>query len=160
MKVLQWNCQSVNSNKTDLLLLIKTYKPDIIILNETRFKPGFEGQLHNYIGIFSSLPEGYAGIALYIKLNIKFIQKNLDNLKIFNNRFQHLCIEIDNLNILALYIPPDITVSERMWRIVFEEVKDTFLVCGDLNAYSPFWGCSSDNGNGRRLGKLYLNWMV
>lgn len=70
--VIQWNCRSANSKKSDLFYLINTHKPYIISLQETWLRPNHPFKIRGYSSVREDRSDGYAGVALYIHESLSF----------------------------------------------------------------------------------------
>lgn len=82
LNIFQWNCNSLFNKQTQFFNFISFFKPDIIILNETKLsKERFESELYiknlsNYNFLHKHREEfinGAGGVAILVKkvLNIK-----------------------------------------------------------------------------------------
>lgn len=65
--ILQWNCRSLTSKKSDVTYLINKYNPAVLAFQETWLKPGFQFRLSSYVCLREDRNDGYGGVALLIK---------------------------------------------------------------------------------------------
>lgn len=77
--ILYWNIRSANANKTDIYVLMKEFKPNVIALTETWIKPNKTLNIKGYVSICENRKDGKGGIAILIKKKIKFTKRNQIN---------------------------------------------------------------------------------
>lgn len=71
-KAIQWNCRSVNSEKSDLIHIINKYHPTIVCLQETWLKPESVIKIQGYSCIREDRSDGYGGGAILVKHTFSF----------------------------------------------------------------------------------------
>jgi len=146
-RVLHWNIRGAINNRDTLILLVRDYDPDIICLNETFLSVNKHFHIKKYNIIRDDRDDGRGGIAILIK---KGIQCNIIHTDFINrpNHCQFMALELDGLGLVAMYNPPDITLSIETLQRIVDIFNNTFLLVGDLNAQNMAWGSSSNNRNG------------
>lgn len=111
-KVLQWNCQSVRKKLTELEHHSKDF--GIIILVETWCKPQDTLRLRDFDTVRSDRENQTGdGVAILARHSLRYTILNLT--KICDNKLEVCGIKVTlndrPLNIVSVYIPPDVRVS-------------------------------------------------
>ncbi|KAL7294944.1 hypothetical protein TKK_0011864 [Trichogramma kaykai] len=155
LKILQWNCRSIQ-NKLDLHLHSEEY--DIIIIIETWLKPEKNFNLKNFNCIrFDRNDElEHGGIAIYAKQNINCqridFDTDLDSLELGAISFQ---TNTGEMIVVACYRSPTgnntISLNDIGFVTGIIEKFDKFLVVGDFNAHHPFWGSRHSCASGSAI---------
>lgn len=154
LKLMQWNIHSFNSNKVNLLLFMKEHQPDLVFMSETWMSPRHTMNISGYFNVRSDRKDGYGGLAIAIKHNINIAVINL-NLDIIPKEIQMLAISVEKkLTILSIYCPPTFTITLDMWTHIINKLEPPYIILGDLNANSMWWGSGKTNRNGRILENL------
>jgi hypothetical protein len=150
LKIIQWNCRSVISKKTDLIQLINKYNPMVIALSETWLKPEFLFRISGYNCVREDRPDGYGGVAILVKNNISFKclslpAHNLDN-------FNAVGVQIDHISIISVYVPyASSEVLSQDIEQLFSTLSNSFIILGDFNCHHQIWGSGLTNNNGEHL---------
>lgn len=149
-KILQWNCLSINSNRTDLLHLIDTYNFNIIALSETWLLPGSSWNIRGFNILRDDRDDGYGGTALLIhnKLDFTPIHINTHNLPL-----QMSAAKIQGITIASFYLHSD-NISYLSVRSLIQQLDPPLILCGDFNSHNPIWGSLTINNRGRILERL------
>ncbi|CAH0550742.1 unnamed protein product [Brassicogethes aeneus] len=100
--------------------------------------------IYRFQTIRSDRTDGYGGVAILIKNNIKHTQIN--NFKFNNNRIQQITIKMGSLNIIGIYCPPQDKIPKNAF---YSELNGQLLIMGDLNAHHNTWGSAQVNHNGK-----------
>lgn len=156
LRLLQWNCRSLNANKESLDDLISKFFPDIILLTETWLKPNQNFYLKNFKIIRCDRPDGYGGSAILIHKNIPFSLINSPELTADNNvsisiSAAKILLPSFQFSIYSVYIPPSANISILSFETFFDHFNGNFVIGGDFNAKSPLWGCNNYNTLGSNL---------
>jgi len=153
IKIIHWNCNSINNKIEEFKDFIIKFNPEIVLLNETKINDFMANVIfsdfveYDYLHKQRSSKNGAGGVAIMIKKQLKFESFNIFgnlNLEILTIKIQ---LNKKDLIIASYYNPPDIQLSEKVFTILSEQKKD-FLVNGDLNAKTRDIGCTSTNNNG------------
>lgn len=151
LKVLQWNCRSVISKKSDLIYIINKYNPSIICLSETWLKPEFLFNIPGFTCIREDRADGYGGVAILVRRCIPFSRLVLPshNLDVFNA----VGIQLNNnISIISVYLPhasPELLNNNI--DPLFSFLSGSYLVLGDFNSHHRAWGSGLTNSNGEQL---------
>lgn len=67
LKIAQWNLCSFQAQHNHLLLLLSKINPDVLALQETRFKNSEHSEIRNYKCFFKNRSQAAGGVAIYVK---------------------------------------------------------------------------------------------
>jgi exodeoxyribonuclease-3 len=160
MKLVSWNVNGIRAvvRKGTLQEFIKTHKPDILCLQETKAEQGqAEIDLPEYEEYWNSSGgrKGYAGTAIFTKVQPLGVQFNLphaltDRYGDANKEGRVIAAEFEKFYLVNVYTPnakPDLSRlafrhkkwdSEFLSYITNLEKKKPVIFCGDLNvAHTP-----------------------
>ena len=138
-KLIQWNLQSLNTNFSDLKLLLNQYNPACACLQETMIANRTITPPSNY-NIMLSTPtrnDGHErGTAILIRKNIFSQQIAL------NTDLQAVAAKVyigaKTYTICSLYLP-HIATDKRDIKNLMNQLPQPFLILGDMNALSSLW---------------------
>ena len=142
--ILQWNCRGLISKWGEMKNLFSVLAPVIIALQETWFLPTdqYNFNLFNYSLYRHDEVSGerrHGGVALYINNNFSHNPINL------RTDLQVVACTIflngRNVDVCSIYIPPDSDPTQILPALnnVVTQLRNPFLLLGDLNAHSPSW---------------------
>lgn len=100
-KVLQWNCQSITPNKSDLIYLLNKYKPYICALQETWLKPGSLFKIRGYSCLREDRVDGHGGVAMLVKHPLSF---SLFSIPSHSNNFSIIAALVENICYVSMYL--------------------------------------------------------
>lgn len=147
-KIIQWNCRSITSKKSDLIYLINKHKPCIIALSETWLKPNTFFRISGYTCVRHDQSNGYKGTAILIKNPIPYTAFPLPS---HSNDFSMTAIISNNICFISIYIPfPTSDIMSCIDNII-SNIPKPFMILGDLNSHHPSWGCSLNKNYGENL---------
>ena len=155
LNILQWNCYHLTDLKfNELETLLEETKPSILCLSEISAvdKKFHQRRFADYSRPLVVKPDGAKGVAMYIRLDVKF--KNYasinDDDKNFYGQSIDIAIEDDMIRLFHLYVNPNTKKNDRIkyWDDLtsnMEEVKN-FVIVGDINENSKLFGeCNSSH---------------
>lgn len=151
--ITQWNIRSINSNRDNLINMIRKTSPDIILLNETWLKPNYNFKITNYDIIRKDRNDGKGGIATLIRNNLIYEEIKLNHINP-SDPCQILIIKIKELNVINIYNPPSNIIPLATINRIISGLTGQIVIMGDLNALSPLWGSKTTNLNGQNIQKL------
>lgn len=163
LKMMQHNIRSIKSNKDMLEQHLLINDIDIALLGEIWLKPEENIHIKDYTFNSTKRADGYGGVAILIKKNIK--HKLINN----NNKFDPIEIaEIEttnlkkNLTLVSIYIPPNINI--KLLKKKFNELitnynnKTNVIIAGDVNAHNELWEMDSINNRaGETIAQIVLD---
>ena len=146
LNILQVNTRSLNKNYDNLISLLKSLPkfPDILCISETWLKPNTAplNEIEGYKSYHTLRPDGYGGVAIYVKQDITSIPLSDYCL---SNDIAELCtikITIDNSNyvISSLYRPHDKHDKVNEFNLFMDNflsqnifIDNQTIVTGDFN---------------------------
>lgn len=150
---MHWNLRSANSNRNNLISLIRKYDPDVICLNETWLKSDQNFNINSYHIIRQDRDDGYGGVATCIKKNIIFTNiKNSDN-----NNIQYIITQISDINIINIYSNSNLNITNDVLEEIYSHINNKSILMGDLNSHHPIWDEVPMNRGGGILSDFVLN---
>lgn len=147
-KILQWNCRSITSKKSDLIYLFNKYKPSLCTLSETWLKPGFSFKIPGYSCLREDRDDGYGGVAILINNSFSFTSFPLPS---HSNDISVVAALVNNICIVSVYFArPSVNILTEINNILHILPKP-FLVMGDFNCQHQAWGSSVTSCYGEQL---------
>lgn len=150
LKILQWNCRSINNNRTDLLRLIDLQKPDVIVLSETWLLPGVHTQIRGFNIIRDDRDDGYGGSAILVRNYLPF---STIHININSDTIQMTAVKIKDLTVASFYLSSDAITYNDVSMLV-QQLHPPYLLGGDFNSHNPIWGSFTINNRGRIIERL------
>uniref|UniRef100_A0A2S2NJB5 Putative RNA-directed DNA polymerase n=1 Tax=Schizaphis graminum TaxID=13262 RepID=A0A2S2NJB5_SCHGA len=150
LKIVHWNANGITRKTNELSAFISTYKPDIILLNETHLKPNLSLKIPNFITYRNDLPlirgsPAHGGTAILVHRTIVHQQINI------NTKLQStsILIKINNKTTLvsSVYKPPSSTLIRSDLDLLIN-AADNIIIAGDLNSKHPLWNSRRTNATG------------
>lgn len=151
---LQWNCLGYQTHQHELNILVNTYSPSIINIQETKFNINFQPKYKNYTSYFKNLntqTNAHGGVLTYVHETITSYEipliTNLQAVavKVFY-QFEHI-----NCNI---YLPGTQNITESDLVDLINQLGSTFIIQGDFNGHNPLWGSDHLDSRGKLLEKI------
>lgn len=153
LNIMQWNAQSLNSNKHIFTNFLYTYNIHIAIISETWFRPGQYFEIKNYNIERNDCGNKHNGVAIIIHKSIIYTKINT----YFDNSLQNICVQISinnkMISIVSFYSPlnSDPVFNKDNFDSLVKSIPGPFLFAGDFNAHHTSWGCGSDSSRGRNI---------
>lgn len=104
LKIIQWNLCSFQAQTNHLQLLINKYSPDVIALQETRFKDNKHCDLRTYKCFFKNRSTAAGGVALFIKKALSILPVTI------NSQFEVVAVRVlcdVQITLCNVYFPPN-----------------------------------------------------
>ena len=150
VRILQWNCRSINNKIGVLCKIIETFKIDVVLLQETFLDNKKSLKINNFNIIRADRNAQGGGVAIAIKniwcykrININVNSEEIEvigcNIKINDNK---------NLNVISMYINHNININMADMDNIFINIQAPFIIGGDFNAHSMEWGCANNSPRG------------
>lgn len=156
IKILQFNIQSLKKqgNKELWELCLHNNEIDVAILAETWLTDNIETSINNYNYAFSNRTDGFGGVGIYLRKNIKFsvfkIACGIENIGITTINLKK------NINIISVYCPPNVATQnfkneiDKLF-IYIRKLRNLTLIGGDLNAKALAWNPMASDARGKIL---------
>ncbi|XP_017776638.1 PREDICTED: RNA-directed DNA polymerase from mobile element jockey-like, partial [Nicrophorus vespilloides] len=149
LSILSWNARSFLSNHSAIINYANNSNIDILLISETWIRPGVRVSTPGYRAIHNRRDDGKGGVSILLakKYNCPmhipmFVHPRLA---------QFATIRIAGIEIVAVYIPPDVYFNRGSWDRLIGTLNPPFILAGDFNAHHTYWGHNGDNRNGREL---------
>ena len=136
-KIIQWNCRSARTKKSDLIYLINKYQPVIFAIQETWLKPCSRFRLQGFLCVRDDRSDGYAGVAILISNIIPF---SVLTLPPHTDSFNIIAVRAFNISFISIYIPrPNSQVISEISSLL-SAIPHPILLLGDFNVHHISWG--------------------
>jgi ribonuclease HI len=147
-RLLQWNCRSIISKKSDLLFLIKKYDPFVISLSETWLKTESCFKISGYSCLREDRSDGHGGVAILVKNSFHFTYHPISS---HSNDYSIIAAIVNNICIVSVYIPHPTLALLRELRNILISLPKPYIIVGDFNCHHQTWGCSNSNELGDEI---------
>lgn len=153
LNIIQWNAQSLNSNKHLFINFLYTHSIHIAIVSETWLKVNQNFNIRNYNIERNDCGNNHNGVAIIIHKTINYSKVNT----YFDDSLQNICVKItvDNkvISIVSFYSPTNCNPSFNKVKLdsLVKSIPSPFIFAGDFNAHHTSWGCGSDSPRGREV---------
>lgn len=148
--IIQWNCNGLKNNLSELQIIRSNLLPVILALQETHLKPDEPFRLRGYRCFrkdVQPLQRAQGGVALFIRNNIPVKEIRLIS------ELQVTAVQIESplkVTICNFYLP------DGNWQVhdihnIIDQLPRPVLIVGDFNAHSPLWGSLALDTRGRRV---------
>lgn len=153
LKVLLWNANGIRSRVPEISSTLSSRNVDIFCLNESRLRNDEFVDIKGYKFIRNNrIDRGGGGVAIFIKTNLDVVEFHCDTVDRCEIAYLDIRTEKRKLRIATIYCPPAIPLSENALKQI--TLKGFTILCGDLNAKHPAFGCLTANSNGNALLRL------
>lgn len=154
MKILQYNCQSLKNNTDRISFYLNKIGYVIVVLSEVFSNKNRTNKIINFNLIEKTRADGYGGVAIGLRKNIKF------------NRIRYQCDDIviirtnnlkRNFYICTVYFPPSMKIncfSSISNLVYFLEPFNDVLILGEFNVRNINWGDVLNTPRGTLLENL------
>ena len=156
-ELIHWNLRGLQANRDELSLLISSFNPEVVALQETNIGINHNINYQNYS--FYNCPGSetngiyHGGSALIIKKSIphKFIniQTNLQAVAVRVTSFK-------TITVCSVYLPPSQRWDIKDLEELYQQLPSPAILMGDFNAHSHTWGCRDTNRQGRLVEDFIL----
>lgn len=148
MQIVQWNCRSAVSKKSDIIFVINKFNPFIFALAETWLKPSSAFKISNYFCLREDRDDGYGGVALLIKSSYSFTSLSFPS---HNSDFSIVGAIVESICFISVYIPHPSSFILQELNGIISNLPKPFLILGDFNCQHQSWGSSVSNAYGNEL---------
>lgn len=138
--ILTWNCKDYYQHYEDLYLLLSTYNPQVLCLQEKHLKTDHLPQ-HSTYTIMTTYPtsnvHAHGGALIAVKESISFQQI------IIHEDLQVIAIKLNfntPVTICCFYPPPQQPIEQQTFRQILRQLPAPVILVGDFNAHNPLWG--------------------
>lgn len=154
LRIASWNAAGLKNKLTDLATFISLNRIDIMVVTETHLIRDDEVSIKGYYlypaNHTSNRRRG--GAAIFIKTSIRHIAIQIDTAQ--KVQCSAVSVSLHNgqaINISAIYLQPQESWTTNEFKDLFNKLGERFLVLGDWNAKSYWWGNPRSNARGTAL---------
>ena len=147
--ILNWNCNGFFTHYEDFKLLLHTYAPSIICLQETHFKSNFSPTIPNYSS-FTVWPAqnvvAHGGVTLAVSSKLHAHRISL------NTNLQAVAVQIlapQKITVCTIYLPPNIPLLQSDFNALLEQLPSPLILTGDFNSHHQLFGSTHTNTRGQ-----------
>lgn len=158
LRILSWNCNSLQQKVDELRNFILQHPVDIILLQEVKTLNPKRIKIQNYTlyltprNVHGSAADVYGGTAIYVKNNITHSQLNPVNNIIIENTIVEIKIGSDKIKIVCIYARAGHHISDLEKELKdLINLDDKVILIGDYNAWHTHWGNSRNNSYGEKI---------
>lgn len=150
---MQWNAQSILSNKLLLTQFLYEHNIHVAIISETWLTPIKHFNIRGYKIERHDIGNKHNGVAILIRNNINYRKI----ITYSDNSLQNICVRITvnntEISIVSFYCPTNCTPSfdKHKFESLIKSVPEPMIFAGDFNAHHTSWGCNSTNPRGRDI---------
>lgn len=149
LNIIQWNIRGLKAHLNYIHILNEKYKNSIFCIQETKLKENNLPNFKNFKTFYKNkLTDtiAHGGVAFIISNSIACSEVKLQsNLKV-------IAIEIYNpikMTIINLYL--DKKIRSYDLENIIKQIKQPFIILGDLNAHNPLWGSKKERKRNRKF---------
>ena len=153
LNIVQWNAQSIISNKLLLTQFLHDNNIHIAIISETWLTPIKSFKISGYVIERNDIGNRHNGVAILINNSITY--HKIDTYS--DNSLQNVCVRIivnnRQISIVSFYCPTNCTPSfdKNKFKLLVNSIPEPMIFAGDFNAHHTSWGCNSVNSRGRDI---------
>ena len=158
VNIIQWNCRGFRANFNEINLLINTFEPVAVCLQELLLSDSYVFSNRSY-DLVSSLPQknnnnrphGGAGI---------LVRKTIPHSVIpLNTSLQAVACRVSTPQantVCSIYLPPSSSWTHADLTSLVQQLPSPILLLGDFNAHDSLWGCTSTDTKGQEVANFLL----
>ena len=167
--IIQWNCSGLQTRFNDVKLILASFNPKILCLQETNILPpdpnilddegkvkesyylkfkGYQGY-HSYAT--NENGKAHGGASIWVWNGIPHKELKIDS------PLQAASVQIDDgrkISVSSIYVLNNTTPSLETLNNFKNQLPPPFIISGDYNAHSPVWGNVDVNGRGKEVEKF------
>ena len=145
--IIQWNIRGLRANYSELQLLINTFQPVALCLQELIIPESYKF-LNRQYSLLTKLPDldingrPAGGAGIMVRNDIPYSELKL------NSSLQAVACRIsapEPISVCSVYLPPTSNRNHGDLSTLVAQLPSPVLVMGDFNSHSTLWGCSSTN---------------
>lgn len=153
IKIMQWNAQSIVSNRLVLSNFLYDNNIHIGIISETWLKPNQRFNIRGYSIERNDTGNKHNGVAILIHNSIVYSKL----VTTFDNSMQNIGVRISignkEISIISFYSPTNCNpiLSKTKLDALIKSIPRPMIFAGDFNAHHTSWGCNSTSPRGRDI---------
>lgn len=154
--LVHWNCRGLLNNLHDVKGIFATHSPVAVCIQETNLGAKHKNVLKNY-QVFRRDREQASrlsgGVAIIIQNGIAAREHKL------NTRLEAVAatlLAFKTITVCCVYLEPHLTITLQDLENLRNQLPEPFLLVGDFNAHSSFWGSEKTDARGQILEDFIL----
>ena len=156
--IIQWNCRGFRANFNEISLLINSFEPIALCLQELLLSDTYAFNNRHY-NLLTNLPpttsnnrpQGGAGI---------LVRKTIPHSVIpLNTTLQAMACRTSipqPITLCSIYLPPPSAWTHADLISIILQLPSPVLLLGDFNAHDSLWGCTTSDKKGREVVNFLL----
>lgn len=158
LNIVQWNAQSINSNRQDFNYFLHMHNIHVALLCETWLKPHMRFKMKGYNIVRLDSGNAHNGVAILIHNSLQFSKINT----FCDDSIQNVAIRLkygnnSEISIVSFYSPGNTSLTKPKFDNLINSIPAPLLIGGDFNAYHTAWGCNRVNTRGREVLEIINN---
>lgn len=151
LNIVQWNAQSIVSNRHVLTNFLYDYNIHVAIISETWLKPNRQFNIRGYNIERNDTGNTHNGVAILIRNS--FVYSRVTTA--FDDSLQNICVRVvvgsKELSIVSFYSPSRCRppFNKNKLDALIKSIPSPMIFAGDFNAYHTSWGCDTTCPRGR-----------
>ena len=137
-RIIELNCNGLNTRAVELKRLIAERDPDILCLSETKIQK-YAPRFKNYSCEYKNRKKEGGGLCIMLKIGISYKVKKLKQYNEGNLEIQAVSIVMENreysLDICNIY-NPNKNIAKAEMRHYIQQLNEHLVLVGDLNAHT------------------------
>lgn len=153
LNIIQWNAQSILSNKRSLQHFLYDNNIHIAIISETWLRTHHRFNIRGFSIARNDSGNKHNGVAILVHNSIRY-----SHLRTFSDdSLQNICIQVSINNksytIASLYCPTKATphFEKNKFDALVKSLPKPVIIAGDFNAHHSAWGCNTISPRGRDI---------
>ena len=145
--LIQWNCRGLKANFNEILLLLSTFSPSVICLQETSDNISLK-HYTMFNCISKNIDKAAGGSSIVVNDKVPHSPVKLDT------PLQAVAVRVTlhkTITICSLYLPPNDSIDNVTLNKLINQLPEPFILLGDFNAHNPLWGCNKINNRGKLI---------
>lgn len=151
LNIVQWNAQSLVSNRLNLTHFLNENNIHIALISETWLKPNIRLNIRGYQVERNDCGNKHNGVAILIHNSITYSKINT----YYDNSLQNICVRIKingkEISIVSFYSPSNCSPAFDKFKFdsLIKSIPEPMIFAGDFNAHHTSWGCVDTQPRGR-----------
>lgn len=151
LNIVQWNAQSIISNRLTFTKFLSDHNIHIAIISETWLKPNNRFNIKGYQVERNDCGNKHNGVAILIHNSITYTKIRTH----YDNSLQNICVKIvvnnKEIHIVSFYSPSNSNpcFNKAKFDALIKSIPSPMIFAGDFNAHHVSWGCVDTQPRGR-----------
>lgn len=138
--LVHWNCRGLLNNLNDVKEIFATHSPAVLCVQETNLGPKHKNILKGYQVFRCDREQANrlsGGVAIIVQNGIAAKEHKL---KTRLEAVAATMLVFKTITVCCVYLEPQLTVTLLDLEDLVNQLPEPFLIVGDFNAHSSFWG--------------------